>query len=204
MIDCKNRIVEEAALLFRTYGIRAVTMDMIASNLGISKRTIYENFRDKDELLVHVMKCMEEKQKELVEHYLDVSDNVIEALFTLLKLSSDHFRSMSAAFFIDIKKYHHTLLQKGVCGLPDLSGSMKIVEKGVDTGIFRSDIDREIVNRGMYGIFRLTGDFELFPSGDFSRQAIVKHLYINYLRGISTAEGIRLINEMEPGLEINM
>ena len=56
MIDCKNRIVEEAALLFRTYGIRAVTMDMIASNLGISKRTIYENFRDKDELLVHVMK----------------------------------------------------------------------------------------------------------------------------------------------------
>jgi hypothetical protein len=147
---------------------------------------------------------MEQKQRELVEYHLNTSGNVIEALFTLLKLSSDHFRSMSAAFFIDIKKYHHTLLQKGVCGLPDLSGSMKIVEKGVETGIFRSDIDKDIVNRGMYGIFRLTGDFELFPSGEFQRQLIVKHLYINYLRGISTTEGIRLINELEPGLEINM
>jgi TetR/AcrR family transcriptional regulator, cholesterol catabolism regulator len=202
MIDCKNRIVEEAALLFRTYGIRAVTMDMIATNLGISKRTIYENFRDKDELLLNVLKCMQENQIALIESKLNSSENVIEALFSLLTVSSDHFRSMSPAFFVDIKKYHHTLLSSGVCGLPDLSGSGKIVERGVADGVFRDDIDKEIVNRGLYGIFRLTGDFELYPSGEFQRHHIVKHLYINFLRGISTPKGLKLIDDLEPGMEM--
>jgi AcrR family transcriptional regulator len=59
-MDYRQTIVEEAAVMFRTYGIRAVTMDMLASHLGISKRTIYEVFRDKDELLQGVLKWMRE------------------------------------------------------------------------------------------------------------------------------------------------
>jgi len=189
--------------MFRTYGIRAVTMDMIASNLGMSKRTIYENFRDKDELLVHVLKCMEEGRKKLVEEKLNSSSNVIEAIFRLLKLTNEHFRTMNPAFYVDIKKYHHTILKSGLCEIPDLSGSHKIVEKGVADGIFRSDIDFEIVNRGMYGIFRLTGDFELFPAGEFSRQSIVANLYVNFLRGISTPKGLKLIEKQISEFEIN-
>lgn len=203
MIDCNNRIIEEAAIMFRTYGIRAVTMDMIATNLGMSKRTIYENFRDKDELLIQVMRCMEEGRKRVVEENLNSSSNVIEALFRLLKLTNEHFRTMSPAFYIDIKKYHHTILKSGLCEIPDLSGSLKIVEKGVEEGMFRPDIDHAIVNRGMYGIFRLTGDFELFPAGEFSRQLIVTNLYVNFLRGISTPKGIKLIEKQLSEFEMN-
>lgn len=195
MNECKNRIIEEAAAMFQMYGIRAVTMDMLAANLGISKRTIYENFRDKDELLITVMKCMEEKRKEVVDIALRESKNVIEALFSLLRLTGDHFRKMSPAFYIDMKKYHHVIAESGICTIPDLSGSLRIVEKGISEGSFIPDLNPEIVNRGMYGIFRLTGDFELFPSADFTRQAIVRNLYINYLRGISTPKGNRLINK---------
>jgi len=196
MVDCKNRIIEEAAIMFRTYGIRAVTMDMIASNLGMSKRTIYENFRDKEDLLINVMRCMEDHRKRLVEDTLQTSSDVIDAVFKLLKITSEHFREMSPAFFIDIKKYHHTIFKDGMGGTPDLSGSLKIVERGVADGIF-------IVNRGMFGIFRLTGDFDLFPLGEFSRQAIVSNLYVNYLRGISTSKGNELINKQLHALEIN-
>ena len=57
-MDYRQKIIETAALMFRTYGIRAVTMDMLANELGISKRTIYEKFRDKDELLAGVLKLM--------------------------------------------------------------------------------------------------------------------------------------------------
>ena len=65
-MDYRQRITEEAANMFRTYGIRAVTMDMLANQLGISKRTIYEIFIDKDELLKGVLKWMAEKQQELL------------------------------------------------------------------------------------------------------------------------------------------
>ena len=57
-MDYRQRITEEAANMFRTYGIRAVTMDMLANRLGISKRTIYEIFTDKDELLKGVLMWM--------------------------------------------------------------------------------------------------------------------------------------------------
>ena len=57
-MDTKERIIEGAADLFKTYGIKSVTMDYLASHLGISKRTIYEVFSDKDELLVEVLTRM--------------------------------------------------------------------------------------------------------------------------------------------------
>lgn len=202
MNDCKNRIVEEAAVMFRNYGIRAVTMDMLASNLGISKRTIYENFTDKDELLVTVLRCMEEKRKEVVISALKESKNVIEAIFKLLHLTGDHFRNMSPAFYTDMKKYHHVLGKSGICSIPDLSGSRAIVDQGIVEGTFRDDIDAEIVNRGMFGVFRLTGDFELFPSGEFLRQDIVTNLYINLLRGLCTTKGRKLLEKHAEGFTL--
>jgi AcrR family transcriptional regulator len=67
MMDNRQRIIEEASLMFRTYGIRAVTMDMLANQMGMSKRTIYEIFSDKDELLNGVLQWMAEKQRGLIE-----------------------------------------------------------------------------------------------------------------------------------------
>ena len=66
-MDIRDRIIEGAAELFRTYGIKSVTMDSLANHLGISKRTIYEVFSDKDELLIGVLKWMARRQKELVK-----------------------------------------------------------------------------------------------------------------------------------------
>ncbi|MFO7576029.1 MAG: TetR/AcrR family transcriptional regulator [Bacteroidales bacterium] len=202
MNDCKNKIIEEASVMFRTYGIRAVTMDMLASNLGISKRTIYENFRDKDELLITVLGCMEEKRKEVVVSTLKESKNVIEAIFKLLRLTGDHFRNMSPAFYTDMKKYHHVIEKSGLCSIPDLSGSRAIVDQGLAEGTIREGIDPEIVNRGMFGVFRLTGDFELFPSGEFVRQDIISNLYINLLRGVCTPKGRRLLEKYEEGFSL--
>jgi AcrR family transcriptional regulator len=109
-MDYKNRIIEEAATLFRTYGIKTVTMDLLASNLGISKRTIYEVFGDKDELLIGVVQWMYEKQKEMMANILDESENVIVANFRMIDVMRDHFQNMSPSFLLDIKKYHHAVL----------------------------------------------------------------------------------------------
>ncbi len=95
--DYDARIVSGAAELFRTYGIRAVTMDAIATHLGMSKRTIYERFRDKDELLFAVMNEMIRKQKEMLENILNSSSNVMEAIFTMLRISREHMAAMNPA-----------------------------------------------------------------------------------------------------------
>ncbi|HZL76851.1 MAG TPA: TetR/AcrR family transcriptional regulator, partial [Bacteroidales bacterium] len=148
-MDYRQTIVEEAAVMFRTYGIRAVTMDMLAGQLGISKRTIYEVFRDKDELLKGVLKWMTEKQAESMKKVFGESDNVIEAIFRMLDMMSNHFQNMSPAFLMDMKRYHHEMVKMpdGQNEFPYYRSNSEIIKRGMKEGIFRKDIDIDITNK---------------------------------------------------------
>lgn len=198
-MEIRERIIEGAANLFKTYGIRTVTMDSLAGHLGISKRTIYEVFSDKDELLMSVLQWMGEKQRALVGRILEDSGNAIEAIFRLLESSRDHFQNMSLAFQEDLKKYHYELLMKKMDNskIPDFRNNIQVIERGIKEKLFRADINPDIVNRCLYSLGRLSMDFELYPFEEFTRREVVKNVFINYLKGISTKEGIELINKLE-------
>jgi len=198
-MEIRNRIIEGAAQLFKNYGIKSVTMDSLASHLGMSKRTIYEAFADKDELLVSVLQWMAEKQKALVEKILDDSENAIYAIFRLLEWSRDHFQDMSPALQADLKKYHYEVLMKKTdkSKMPDYRNNIKIIERGIKEKLFRKDINPDIVNRCLYSLGRATMDFELYPYEEFTRREVIKNVFINYMKGVSTREGIELINRLE-------
>lgn len=198
-MEIRTRIIEGAAQLFKTYGIKSVTMDSLANQMGISKRTIYEVFSDKDELLISVLQWMSEKQRAMIQKILDDSENAIVAIFKMLETSRDHFQDMSPAFQYDLKKYHSEVLMKKAdkCEMPDYSSNIQVIESGVREKLFRKDINPEIVNRCLYSLIRSTMDFELYPFEDFSRREVIKNVFINFLRGISTETGISLINKLE-------
>jgi TetR/AcrR family transcriptional regulator, cholesterol catabolism regulator len=198
-MSIQERILEGAATLFRTYGIKSVTMDQLASHLGISKRTIYENFTDKDDLLTGVLKMMTVKQKVIIQRIIDESENAIVAIFRILEMSRNHLQDMSPAFLSDIKKYHYDFLSKNQdkCEMPDYRNNIQVIIKGIDDGLFRKDINADLVNRCLYSMGKATMDTELFPFELFSMRDIVKNVYINYLRGISTLKGIDLIDRLE-------
>lgn len=191
-MSTKDRIIEEAARMFLTYGIRAVTMDMLASQMGISKRTIYELFRDKDELLMGVIGWMSVKQSELVKHSLETSGNVIEAVFKIMDRMMDHYRKLSPAFKLDIKRLHNDIARNvnAETDFPDDS-SKQILVQGIKEGVFRNDIDIDITHRCLKGMTRMN---EKEPTGDFESEDVVRDFFVNYLRGISTQKGLDLIN----------
>jgi AcrR family transcriptional regulator len=196
-MDIRERIIEGASQLFKMYGTRSVTMDSLASHIGISKRTIYENFQDKDEIFESVLRLMTEKQKLLVKRILDDSDNAIEAIFRVIEINKDHFQSMSPAFHEDMRKYHNELLlnKSDKSEMPDYRNNIEIIERGIKQKLFRKDINANIVNRCLYSIAMSVMDGELFPFEDFTRQEVIKNGMINYLRGISTSEGEQLIDK---------
>jgi len=70
-VEVKEKIISGARQLFSKYGIRSITMDMISEQLGISKRTIYENFNDKDELLKFCMNAGMAEQKEIIKKLIN-------------------------------------------------------------------------------------------------------------------------------------
>jgi len=201
-VECDDRILTEAAELFRLYGIKAVTMDTLAQHLGISKRTIYEKFSDKDELLMAVMNCMMLKQREKVESILDSSPNVIAAVFTMIRIMRDHMVAMNPLIHSDLRKYHSSVLKrmKEKCDYPDYKNPEHIIVKGKEQKLFREDIDNEIVSRCFQGLGSIITDSNLFPAEMFSQRELLINVIVNYLRGISTPGGLKIINELEPGL----
>jgi AcrR family transcriptional regulator len=198
-MDYRQKIIEEGAMMFRTYGIRAVTMDMLAANMGISKRTIYEVFSDKDELLKGVLKWMLVKQRELMTKIFSESENVIEAIFKMIDLMTDHFQRMSPAFQMDMQRLHRDIQKnrEELIDLPYLSNNSEILNRGIKEGVFRDDIDVEITNKCMLEVARMSNDKNVFPPDDFANKDVIRNFYINYLRGISTRKGLDLINFYE-------
>jgi len=198
-MDYRQKIIEEGAMMFRTYGIRAVTMDMLASQLGISKRTIYEVFSDKEELLKGVLKWMLERQRELMTKVFTESENTIEAIFKMLDLMMDHFQKMSPAFQMDMKRLHMDMKKNPaeLVDLPYFSNNSDILIRGIREGVFRDDIDVEITNKCLLEVARVTNDRNVFPPDYFENKDVIRSFYINYLRGISTQKGLDLINFYE-------
>ncbi len=198
-MDYRQRIIEEAAKMFRIYGIRTVTMDMLANQMAISKRTIYEVFADKDELLAGVIEWMAVKQKESMTRIFSESGNVIEAIFSMLDLMESHFSKMSPAFLLDIKRFHEKAAEmtKEHGAIPYVNNNAEILRRGIDEGIFRSDIDVELTNKCMLEVAKMSADQQIFPPDSFNNSYVLRNLYLNYLRGISTPRGLKLINQYE-------
>jgi AcrR family transcriptional regulator len=198
-MEIKERITEGAAELFKTYGIKSVTMDTLASHLGMSKRTIYEVFSDKDELLMEVLASMAVKQRGLVKRILEESDNSIVAIFRLLEINREHFQDMSPVFMADLKKYHHDVLMKKTdkCDMPDFSNNIEVIERGIKERWFRADINADLVNRCLFSLGKSIMDQDLYPYEQFTRKEVISNTFINYLKGVSTPEGIELINALE-------
>jgi hypothetical protein len=198
-MDSRQKIIEEAAKMFRTYGIRSVTMDMLAGQLGMSKRTIYEIFSDKNELLDGVLAWMAEKQHRLFADIMQSTENVIEAIFKMLDVMAEHFRNMSPAFVLDIKKYYSDIFMRirDSGEIPYYGDNTDILLRGIKEGLFRKDIDISITNKCMVEVVRMSNEKDILNDDNFKSEDIIRNFYINYLRGISTQKGLDLINFYE-------
>ena len=104
-VELRERIILAAVELFTTNGIKSITMDEIAASLGISKRTLYEVFPDKETLLEE---CILKSQKDgdiFVKGVIETSSNVLEVLLRCYQWSIERFHATNKKFFEDIKKY---------------------------------------------------------------------------------------------------
>ncbi|MEE4117000.1 MAG: TetR/AcrR family transcriptional regulator [Marinilabiliaceae bacterium] len=203
-MDYSKRISEEAEKLFMKYGIRTVTMDMIAHELGISKRTIYENFSDKDSLVTHVIRERALKQKESFKEIMKSSANVIDVVFTIIETAGREMRDTNPNYMLDLKKYHHKVFRL-LCDRGEIRNSemsLDILRRGVEEKIFRYEINIELVNEGIQGFIDSIQENELFHSSKYSKFEIFDNILFSYLKGISTDEGNKIIDEYRKKLGI--
>jgi TetR/AcrR family transcriptional regulator, cholesterol catabolism regulator len=196
-MEIKDKITSGALKMFTKYGIRSITMDMIAEQLGISKRTIYETFKDKDELLKCCLDTAIIEQMTISDEIMKSSENIVEAMIKIVKHNVHILKSVNPLFFYDVKKYY-TEISKLTIEKNDKKYVSEIVEllnRGIKEKLFRNGINVEIVAILLNEQFRMLSDPEVFPEEKFSKAAVFENIVINFMRGIATVKGLSLIEK---------
>ncbi len=192
----EERILEGVDELFFRHGIRRVTMDDIAQHLSISKKTIYQHFKDKDEIVLKVVRRFFNHQKVLMDKFHQQAQNVIHEIV----LISEYWRACVSAInplmLFDLHKFYTKAWQIYLDFKKEELGVIeKTLQKGVDEELFRPNIDPHILAVLRIETVELTFDEEIFPRRKFSAQQVQDQVFEQFLYGILTQKGRRLYEQ---------
>lgn len=196
-MEMKERIQEKSRELFDRYGIKSVTMDDIASNLGISKKTIYQSFADKDALVDAVFNLQMTQNKEQCLHDQQIAENAVHEIFLAMDMISELLACMHQNILYDLEKYHPAVFKKFIQYKTDFIGKIIVnnLTKGKAEGLYRQELNVDIITKMRLYTMMLSFNPELYPGSKYNLLEVEYEIIYHFLYGISTAKGIKLIEK---------
>ena len=196
----EQKIVEKSTELFLNLGFKSVTMDEIASALGVSKKTIYKYFNNKTDLVNAVTNHVFDSISCGIDHICHLNMNPIDELFSIKRFVMEHLKDEKSSpqyqlqkyypkIFLSLKKKQFDVMQE--CVIDNL-------KKGIELGLYRPNIDLEFISRIYFNGLTGIKDNDMFPLKNYSMKTLLNFYYEYHLRGICTAKGIKqLENQLE-------
>ena len=191
----RTHILHKALEMFSERGVSAVRMDDIARKLSVSKRTLYEMFSTKENLLLEcvTLHCHEEYQ--LLEEQIASGKDVLTISLNYLTMAASHSTDVNPVFLEDMKK--SVVLSEWFEKLNNTfeDGILKILKLGVSQGVFRTDVDLEVAasaSKAIRDSFMKRG-----ADRKFSMKQVFESAILVQLRGLSTPKGIELLENFK-------
>jgi len=185
------QILEKVRRLYHRYGIKSVTMDDVSSHLGISKKTLYEYFKDKEDLVRQVLLL---KQEWLKARFSEISGkklNAIEELFEVYKILNEIFKEYNPSMEYDIRKYY-----PDICSWDREEHRKRMYNtayhnmlKGKKEGLYRKDLDASIVARLLVARAETMVASDLFSQEELTSFKVFQEIFIYNLHGILSHKG---------------
>lgn len=196
-MEHEDKILHGAQELFFKYGLRSVTMDDIAKHLGMSKKTIYQCYKDKDEMVHTLMQNHIKEDECTFRGNYDKSENVVEEVFNIMKSMTEIFSKVNPLLFYELQKYHPKSWQLIRDFKENFVQSMfeKSIEKGKKDGYVREDINAKILARLRMEEVEMAFNPQIFTPDKFSVLQVQLALTEHFLYGICTLKGHKLINK---------
>ncbi len=192
----KERILKTAFDLFWRYGVKSVTMDDIAKELGISKKTIYQHFSDKDAIVAEVIEIELDCEKKDIERMEGEANDPIDEVIRTSDYMRANLATMNPALLYDLKKYHPLawdLFQKHKH--EHIIHSIKRnLTKGIELSLYRNDINVDVLARMRIELIEMAFDTTIYPPQQFGMIEIQIQFIHHFLRGILTENGFKLYN----------
>lgn len=196
-MEKKNRIIEGALDLFMRMGVKGVNMDDVATHLGMSKKTLYQFVQNKSDLVEQSFTCHHGRVRKMIEEISCRHENAIDELFDIDEGVCRLMKNRHPSMVFNLKKQHPK-----VWGLLDdlkKKHIFKTVKQnlaaGVEQGMYRPDINKDIIAKLMMSRVDALVDDELFPLTEYDFRHLLKENRVYHIRGIATTKGIEYLEQ---------
>ncbi|HEV7333322.1 MAG TPA: TetR/AcrR family transcriptional regulator [Flavisolibacter sp.] len=196
-METKDRILVKSHEQFNRFGIRSVSMDDIATALGMSKKTLYQHFADKEELVSACFSQVMEHNRHQCLADQKRAENPIHELFLAYDMMQEMFANMNPVVIYEMEKYHPTAFKK----FQEFKYGFlyKVIssnlERGIEQELYRPDIDVDVITRFRVESVMLAFNATIFPNNRTHLIHIEQQLFELFLYGLATTKGQKLIQK---------
>ncbi len=196
-MEVKERIQGKALEMFMRYGIRSVSMDEIAGQLGMSKKTLYQHFVDKDQLIEAVVSDDVRRGEQDCLSSCRTAENAVEEVFILMQSVLKQIREMNPVVVYDLQKFHprafkHFEKHKNEFILSIVKQNM---ERGIREELYREEISIDILSRYRLESMFIPFNMDVFPPSKYEVASVTKEIMVHFTYGIATPKGFKLIQK---------
>jgi len=197
-MEQKQQILEKAEELYLKIGIKSVSMDDLARSLGISKKTLYQYVENKNDLVLQVMQTHIDEEKKVATEILHSSDNAIDEMLKVAKYVLSQLRKLSPTVVYDLKKYYRNcweVMEKHNESFV-YNYMRSNIERGQKEGIYRKDVNPDIIAKLYVSQNFLIVDEDLFPLKNYDRENLFNQFIMYHIRGIACPKGIEVLDKL--------
>jgi TetR/AcrR family transcriptional regulator, cholesterol catabolism regulator len=197
--EIAERIKQKAHGLFMQYGLRSVSMDDIATGLGISKKTIYQFFADKDELVDDVMASVFENDMICCERDRAKSENAIHEIFLAIDFIVEMFKSMNPSVLFDLQKFHPTSFARFVKHKDEYLFNMikNNLKRGIEEELYRADLKVDILSRFRVESMMMPFNPEFQQKAGKNLALIEEEITLHFLYGLVSTKGYKVAQKYQ-------
>ena len=189
--ELRKRIIAAATALFQHRGIKQVRMDDVASELGMSKKTLYGVFADKESILLEVVKVTTESLSIALREIVNSDMNVLEQIFMLYKRIIEHIREVDPLFFEELIRYAEVEAYFARNYAEHTAHMKEWLQTGVEQGLLRDDINYEVFLQ--QDGFQIDNLMRNPAVRKYEPEVIYNSVVLVLLRGMATDKGLEII-----------
>ncbi|MEM9325746.1 MAG: TetR/AcrR family transcriptional regulator [Bacteroidota bacterium] len=196
-LEIRQRIIDGSMHLFNQYGVRSVTMDDVAREVSMSKKTLYQYFTNKDGLVTAAAKSHIEQEKVEYAGIAEVAENAIDELRLIGDCMRKDLRDMNPSLLFDLQKFHREAWDAFLDFKNEfIRGNIEQnLQRGIAEGYYREDLDVRILSRFRVEQVQMIFDPRVFSTEEYSFLEVQMQLYHHFVYGLLTEKGRRLFND---------
>lgn len=197
MEDKAIQIIQRSLPLFLKLGVKSLTMDDIARELGISKKTLYQYFADKNQLIIKVVEFDLHHDECQMHNSIQGTTNAIEEIFSVAACVIDQIKNIHPSIIFELKKYYPEAYakfnehKKGFI----LESVLNNIKRGIKEGLYATNFNAEIVARLYTSKVDTLFDVELFPPNKFKTEDIYKEMLMCHIKSLVNEKGLKIATQ---------